>query len=144
MEHKFDKFHFQGMSPFFTKLNTDIRFIIYTHLFGKFLVHICGAGHALLEPMTRPPGHVFGLWHCVCPGGRGEIPHVHSHENHEWCFLSTNLLFSCKRVYKEGIHIPYKTSSFLFKESNNLAVFKFQVTKYFLQIRYIDLCVDYD
>ncbi|KAH7146529.1 hypothetical protein EDB81DRAFT_883935 [Dactylonectria macrodidyma] len=144
MEHKFNEVNFQGKSPFFLKLNADIRRLIYIQLFGKFLVHICGTGEPTWNLESRPPGNILGLWHCICPGGRKEIPHYHSPETHEWRFLATNLLFSCKRIYEEGISILYRKNSFLFELSADVIVFNFQAKQYLKHIRNIDLCVDYD
>lgn len=85
----------QDVSPFFRKLNGDIRRLIYIELFGESLVHI-GFSQPTMGFKTNKTPKLPGLWHCICRRSRRGAPDMYYEYNHEWCYLATSVLFTCK------------------------------------------------
>ncbi|KAH6997090.1 hypothetical protein EDB80DRAFT_726972 [Ilyonectria destructans] len=96
---KFKQGHDQAKSPFFKKLNEDIRRLIYLELFGERRLHVefCHSPDRFRR-QGHPAHHLPGWVHCVCRKNDTEPPHHHDESNHKWCFLSANLLRTCKRT----------------------------------------------
>lgn len=92
---RFENGSAQYVSPFFKKLNTDTRRLIYIELFGKSLVHIGFSQPTTGFERDKAP-KLPGLWHCICRRSRKEAPHMHSEGHHKWCYLATSVLFTCK------------------------------------------------
>lgn len=93
----------QSSSRFFTKLNPDVRREIFLHLFGSRHVHVMFASSRGVRDHEfwrhhRPPHTHVGWLHCVCRSGARLPPHAHSEYSHRWRYLSTKILWTCKRA----------------------------------------------
>ncbi|RSL47566.1 hypothetical protein CEP54_013335 [Fusarium duplospermum] len=119
----------QSDSKFFTKLYPDIRREIFLHLFGSRHVHVMFANSRGVDKSEEfwrhghPPLTHVGWLHCVCRSEAKLLPHAHFEYKHKWRYLSTNLLWTCKRAYEEGIALLYSSNTFLFQESIDLINF---------------------
>ncbi|RSL45422.1 hypothetical protein CEP51_016081 [Fusarium floridanum] len=119
----------QSDSKFFTKLYPDVRREIFLHLFGSRHVHVMFANSRGVDKSEEfwrhghPPLTHVGWLHCVCRSGAKLLPHAHFEYKHKWRYLSTNLLWTCKRAYEEGIALLYSSNTFLFQESIDLINF---------------------
>ncbi|KAI8718541.1 hypothetical protein NCS52_00633200 [Fusarium sp. LHS14.1] len=111
----------QSHSKFFTKLHPDVRREIFLHLFGSRYVHVIftssGMNARKFWRHDHPPLTHVGWLHCVCRSGAQLLPHEHEEECHKWRYLSTNILWTCKRAYEEGVALLYHTNAFLFERS---------------------------
>lgn len=101
----FPKVDDQPKSPFFKKFPPEIRKAIYTELFGSRHVHVLFHSSAYLKPdfsyttERAPPRRKIPGWaHCVCQQGIKAPPHQHREKNHEWCYLSASIIFTCKHA----------------------------------------------
>ncbi|RSL47572.1 hypothetical protein CEP54_013330 [Fusarium duplospermum] len=114
----FSKVGDQLKSPFFKKFPPEIRKMIYTELFGSRLVHVLFHSSVYLKPefsYTKegaPPRRKIPGWaHCVCQQDIEALPHQHSEEDHEWCYLSASIIFTCKYAFEEGMPILYGSNT---------------------------------
>ncbi|KAM6528064.1 hypothetical protein FALCPG4_009089 [Fusarium falciforme] len=138
----------QSHSKFFTKLHPDVRREIFLHLFGSRHVHIMFANSIILnhgEEFWRhghPPHTHVGWLHCVCRSGAKLLPHGHDEYTHKWRYLSTNVLWTCKRGYEEGIPFLYSTNTFLFEKSLDVVNFNTIAIDYMHHVRSMELHID--
>ncbi|EEU42322.1 uncharacterized protein NECHADRAFT_80154 [Fusarium vanettenii 77-13-4] len=120
----------QHKSPFFKKLPPEIRKMIYTELFGSRLVHVLFHSSVHRKPKTlykrqgAPPRSKMPGWaHCVCRQGVDSPPHLHSERFHKWCYMNTNIIFSCKYAFEEGMPILYGSNVLSFTQLTDFLVF---------------------
>ncbi|KAF5670312.1 hypothetical protein FDENT_11334 [Fusarium denticulatum] len=109
MGTEFEKGNAQENSSFFTKLPPELRRQIFIYLFGESIVHI--KFHQSKDQFKREgrpkPSKVPGWCHCVCRKGKEACAHPHSEEDHKWCYLSANVMFTCKWAFQSGLHVLY-------------------------------------
>ncbi|KAJ4211387.1 hypothetical protein NW759_012588 [Fusarium solani] len=135
----------QSHSKFFTKLHPDIRREIFLHLFGSRHVHLMfinGRGMNNDEEFWRhghPPLTHLGWLHCVCRSGAKLLPHAHNESRHKWRYLSTKILWTCKRAYEEGIALLYSTNTFLCQNPIDLINFNSIAIDHVRFIRFLEL-----
>ncbi|EEU42318.1 uncharacterized protein NECHADRAFT_80149 [Fusarium vanettenii 77-13-4] len=135
----------QSHSKFFTKLYPEIKREIFLHLFGSRHVHLMFVKGRALDDGKKfwrhghPPLTHLGWLHCVCRSGAKLLPHKHHEECHKWRFLSTNILWTCKRAYEEGIDLLYSTNTFLFQDPIDLVNFNTIATDHVRYLRFLEL-----
>ncbi|KAM0216068.1 hypothetical protein ACHAPQ_005230 [Fusarium lateritium] len=125
----------QENSPFFTKLNYDIRLQIYRELFGSTRVHLVALNnkmqcliplrwtHAICEDpeFCEPWGPCYPYAYEGGSPYRLEVNRLH-----------INFLRACSRAFKEGISVLYRSNTFVFGEPidyiNFLKIFHTRIT----------------
>ncbi|KAM5345618.1 hypothetical protein ACJ41O_011479 [Fusarium nematophilum] len=139
---RFPEGNAQSASPFFAKLCPEIRRQIFVELFGERLVHVKfsnqGKGSRSFKRNGHPPNELTGWWHCVCRRGRRTMPHDHSEKDHKWCYLPTNFIFTCKRVFHEGTSVLYGTNTLLFESAWDILIFRTQTRGYLGMVKNLD------
>ncbi|KAK4645759.1 hypothetical protein QC761_204360 [Podospora bellae-mahoneyi] len=102
-------------SPLFGKLPAELRAVIYTEIFGGQRIHLNFTTH----PIRADRVGLRKRWrHAICEEPvAGPFSEVTSRQHH--CFLASrrrvldiNLLFTCQRVFEEGIPILYQSNTF--------------------------------
>ncbi|KAH7237470.1 uncharacterized protein BKA55DRAFT_543007 [Fusarium redolens] len=126
MGPEFEKGHAQDGSLFFTKLHPELRRQIFIYLFGESTVHIkFHQDRDQFKREGRPkPSKIPGWCHCVCRKGREALPHRHSEKDHKWCYLSANVMFTCKWAFQSGLHVLYGTNQFMLDNLKDYAMFR--------------------
>ncbi|KAM0419029.1 hypothetical protein ACHAPT_012080 [Fusarium lateritium] len=142
---RFETGDVQSKSPFFTKLNPDVRREILLLLFGSRHVHIklsssrCGCKD--FKRQNHPPLTYVGWLHCVCRSGAKGAPHMHWEEDHKWRYLSARMLRTCKRAFEEGTPLLYGTNTLMFENSLDFVNFNILATDYTPLIRSPSFCI---
>ncbi|KAJ3518451.1 hypothetical protein NM208_g14507 [Fusarium decemcellulare] len=139
----FDQGCNQSKSPFISKLPPEIRRLVYTELFGFRLVHVrFRVPKTSISKYRRqgcPPDHKVPGWvHCVCRQGVEAMPHPHDEANHKWCFLATNILFTCKYIFEEGIQVLYGSNVVSFQRLGDFKLFGKTTSRYESLLKRID------
>ncbi|KAF5673032.1 hypothetical protein FHETE_3517 [Fusarium heterosporum] len=131
---------YQGRSPLFS-LPLEIRELIYIELFGSELVHVLPRqrGDKFNGKGAPTDANVSVFAHCVCCRGRESVPHYHEEKNHEWRFLSANLLKTCQSAYIEGIPILYRTNTLSFHSPRDMVFFQARVAPFSALAQFVDL-----
>ncbi|KAI8668949.1 hypothetical protein NCS57_00708100 [Fusarium keratoplasticum] len=133
----------QSHSRFFTKLHPDVRREIFLHLFGSRHVHVmfssCEMNARKFWRHGHPPLTHVGWLHCVCRPGAKLLPHGHDEYTHKWRYLSTKILWTCKRAYEEGIALLYSTNTFLCQNPIDLINFNSIAIDHVRFIRFLEL-----
>ncbi|KAL6363749.1 hypothetical protein LRP88_03171 [Fusarium phalaenopsidis] len=134
----------QSHSKFFTKLHPDVRREIFLHLFGSRHLHVMFTSSRDMNARKfwrhgHPPLTHVGWLHCVCRSGAKLLPHEHDEECHKWRYLSTNILWTCRRAYEEGVALLYHTNTFLFEKSIDVINFNTLAIDHLRFIRFLEL-----
>ncbi|KAF5665994.1 hypothetical protein FCIRC_10349 [Fusarium circinatum] len=130
MGPEFEKGNSQENSSLFGKLPPELRRQIFVYLFGESVVHIkFRQSKDQFKREGRPnPSKVPGWCHCVCRKGRGDLVHRHSEKDHKWCYLSANVMLTCKWAFQSGLHVLYGTNHFKFDDLQDYTMFSSWVT----------------
>ncbi|KAM0240188.1 hypothetical protein ACHAP5_007985 [Fusarium lateritium] len=108
----------QENSPFFTKLNYDIRLQIYREVFGFTRIHI-------IAPVIKMPGTIQRRWtHAICEEEFCEPwdpCYPQAYYGGSPCMLEVNcleidFLRACSRTFNEGIGVLHHSNTFVFGE----------------------------
>ncbi|KAK7429684.1 hypothetical protein QQZ08_003710 [Neonectria magnoliae] len=109
MSISLDKYDTQASSPFFTKLNADVRRMVYTDLFGSRDVQVyLGYDFSKELKSDRMPGLRTPQWaHNICAKDDGQDPRLEEEEGEEGplTFLAATMIGTCKQADVEGIAV---------------------------------------
>ncbi|CAM1509284.1 Fc.00g030230.m01.CDS01 [Cosmosporella sp. VM-42] len=141
---KFHKGANRRDSTFFRKLPPEVRREIFVQVFGSSRVHV---GFTSPEKGFIRKGHPLKsskrMWHCVCRKPAGLEPHTHKERNHKWSYLATNVIFTCKWAYEEGIAVLYSTNTLMFQSARDFGVFQaYTHTSHSRFIRSLDFTIE--
>ncbi|KAF5963632.1 hypothetical protein FBULB1_13260 [Fusarium bulbicola] len=141
MGPEFEKGNSQENSSLFGKLPPELRRQIFIYLFGESVVHIkFHQSKGQFKREGRPnPSKVPGWCHCVCRKGRGALAHRHSEKDHKWCYLSANVMFTCKWAFQSGLHVLYGTNHFMFDDLQDYTMFSSWVTTKQKYIKHLNI-----
>ncbi|KAM0549124.1 hypothetical protein ACHAPJ_009579 [Fusarium lateritium] len=110
----------QNASPFFGKLNADVRHLTYKELFGLSRVYIMFTSPAVFD---RYSGPVF--WRHRIREDSRKVPHRFSRQTQSSSRLQgINLMFSCKKAYHEGVAVLYGSNTMVFESPEQYLLFK--------------------
>ncbi|KAF5564300.1 hypothetical protein FNAPI_2193 [Fusarium napiforme] len=141
MGTEFEKGNAQENSSFFTKLPPELRRQIFIYLFGESSVHV--KFHQSKDQFKREgrpkPSKAPGWCHCVCRKGNEACAHRHSEKDHKWCYLSANVMFTCKWAFQSGLHVLYGTNRFMFDSLQDYIMFSSWVTTKQKYIKWLKL-----
>ncbi|KAJ4269708.1 hypothetical protein NW762_001376 [Fusarium torreyae] len=101
----------QSASPFFGKLNADVRCLIYKELFGISRVYIMFTSPANFH---RYPGPV--VW-------RHRIREDSRKTQSSSRLQGTNLIFTCKKAYYESVAVLYGSNTMIFESPEQYILF---------------------
>ncbi|KAM0549123.1 hypothetical protein ACHAPJ_009578 [Fusarium lateritium] len=112
---EFEQGNAQRGSLFFTKLLPEIRRQIFIELFGASRVHVFFRDRSKVYKRDGNLSEPFPGWcHCICRKSKA-LPHAHDEKTHKWCYLATNILFTCTWAYQSGIGVLYHTNTLMFE-----------------------------
>ncbi|SCO88456.1 uncharacterized protein FRV6_12583 [Fusarium oxysporum] len=122
---EFEKGNAQRGSLFFRKLSPELRRQIFIYLFGGSKVHIkfLQSNEQLKREGHPKSSRVPGWCHCVCRKGLKVPIHPHSEKDHKWCYLSANIIFTCKWAYQSGLPVLYRTNELILDNPQDYTMF---------------------
>ncbi|CZR41350.1 uncharacterized protein FPRO_10939 [Fusarium proliferatum ET1] len=122
---EFEKGNAQRNSLFFTKLSPELRRQIFIYLFGESKVHIkfLQSSEKLKREGHPKYSRIPGWYHCVCRKGLKVPIHPHSEEDHKWCYLSADIIFTCKWAYQSGLPVLYRTNKLILDNPQDYTMF---------------------
>ncbi|KAM0549121.1 hypothetical protein ACHAPJ_009576 [Fusarium lateritium] len=134
--------HQKSNPSFFCRLPKEIRHMIYEELFGRRMIHIMYYNVADVNEMkreNRPRARIPGFANCVCRRPPDAESHRHRENDHKWCYVSANILRTCKQALEEGITTLYGSNTLMFHSHPDFVRFITTVHRYRTIIRKVYL-----
>ncbi|KAF2252020.1 hypothetical protein BU26DRAFT_248751 [Trematosphaeria pertusa] len=102
----------QNQSPLFAKLPVELRIKIYEMV-------LCETGQVnIIESWNRhDPSRFYGRT-CLVP-----VVYCRELARGKRCTVQSNILFTCRRIYREAIDILYSGNAFIFWDRDNFILF---------------------
>ncbi|KAH7146530.1 hypothetical protein EDB81DRAFT_934469 [Dactylonectria macrodidyma] len=136
--------HSQAPSAFFTKLNPDVRRLVYLQAFGNRRLHVgmdLSVGPA--SQKLQKQKWFENWWHYVCQKHCTSFPHYGCNDDDSPHLTGTNFLRTCKQGLEEATPVLYGTNTFCFKGYHVLFHFQQKTYPYFGFIKNIDCVLEH-
>ncbi|KAK7403696.1 hypothetical protein QQX98_010540 [Neonectria punicea] len=69
------------------------------------------------------------------------MPHEHVETEHKWRYMATKILFTCKRLFEEGIPVLHKTNTLVFESPRDLIVFQSYAAPYLDLVKHVNFII---